>query len=389
MAPRVVSMEADGGSRGNPGPAGYGAVVRDPETGEVLAERSESLGTATNNVAEYQGLIAGLTAAAELGAAEVDVRMDSKLVVEQMCGRWQIKHPGLRPLAAQAAGLVGRFTAVRFTWIPREQNRHADALANAAMDAAAGRAPATAAPARPAAAAATEQPAGTPVTGSDPATAPASWEPRPSFTATRLILVRHGETEYTEQRRYSGRGDVPLSETGRAQARATGARVAALAPSVAAVLSSPLSRCTSTAAAIAGALGDVPVRTDDDLIECDFGQWEGRTFAEVRQQWPGEMDAWLASPRIAPPGGESFTHVAERAHRVTAGLLTAYPGETVVVVSHVSPIKLVLRDALAAGDGFLHRLFLDAAGISVVDMWPDGGVAVRSVNDTAHLAGID
>ncbi|WP_406071951.1 bifunctional RNase H/acid phosphatase [Micromonospora sp. NBC_01638] len=379
MAPRVVAVEADGGSRGNPGPAGYGAVVRDPETGEVLAERAESLGTTTNNVAEYQALIAGLTAAAELGAAEVDVRMDSKLVVEQMCGRWQIKHPGLRPLAAQAAGLVGRFTAVRFTWIPREQNRHADALANAAMDAAAGRPPATPA---------TGQPPATPATGSDPATAPASWEPRPSFTATRLILVRHGETEYTEQRRYSGRGDVPLSESGRAQARATGARVAALAPSVAAVLSSPLSRCTTTAAAIAGALGDVPVRTEDDLIECDFGQWEGRTFAEVRQQWPGEMDAWLASPRVAPPGGESFTHVAERAHRVIAGLLAAYPGETVVVVSHVSPIKLVLRDALAAGDGFLHRLFLDAAGISVLDMWPDGGVAVRTVNDTAHLAAL-
>ncbi|MCG5453038.1 MULTISPECIES: bifunctional RNase H/acid phosphatase [Micromonospora] len=389
MAPRVVSMEADGGSRGNPGPAGYGAVVRDPETGEVLAERSESLGTATNNVAEYQGLIAGLTAAAELGAAEVDVRMDSKLVVEQMCGRWQIKHPGLRPLAAQAAALVGRFAAVRFSWIPREQNRHADALANAAMDAAAGRPPATAAPARPATTGAAGQPS-TPIIGSDPATAPASWEPRPTFTATRLILVRHGETAYTEQRRYSGRGDVPLSERGRAQARATGTRVAGLAPSVAAVLSSPLSRCTATAASIAEALGgDVPVRTEDDLIECDFGQWEGRTFAEVRQQWPGEMDAWLASPRIAPPDGESFTQVAERAHRVISGLLTAYPGETVVVVSHVSPIKLMLRDALAAGDGFLHRLFLDAAGISVLDMWPDGGVAVRTVNDTAHLATLD
>ncbi|WP_174531424.1 reverse transcriptase-like protein, partial [Micromonospora maritima] len=135
MAVRAVVIEADGGSRGNPGPAGYGAVVRDPETGEVLAERSESIGTATNNVAEYRGLIAGLEAAAELGAAEVEARMDSKLVVEQMCGRWQIKHPGLRPLAAQAAGLVGRFAAVRFVWVPRERNRHADALANAAMDA--------------------------------------------------------------------------------------------------------------------------------------------------------------------------------------------------------------------------------------------------------------
>ncbi|MGK5672746.1 bifunctional RNase H/acid phosphatase [Micromonospora sp. URMC 106] len=407
MAPRVVVVEADGGSRGNPGPAGYGAVVRDSDTGEVLAERSESIGVATNNVAEYRGLIAGLEAAAELGATEVEARMDSKLVVEQMCGRWQIKHPGLRPLAAQAAGLVNRFAAVRFSWIPRERNRHADALANAAMDAAAaGRAPAPAAvepprvvepprevagpdsAARARAREVAARAASATTTGTDPATAPASWEPRPSFTATRLILVRHGETAYTEQRRYSGRGDVPLSERGRAQARATAARVAGLAPSVAAVVSSPLSRCTATAEAIAGALGGVPVRREDDLVECDFGAWEGRTFAEVREGWPGEMDAWLASTRVAPPEGESFVEVAERCRRAVDGLCRAYPGETVVVVSHVSPIKLVLRDALAAGDGFLHRLFLDAAGISVLDMWPDGGVAVRTVNDTAHLAGV-
>ncbi|MEU6074798.1 bifunctional RNase H/acid phosphatase [Micromonospora sp. NPDC047074] len=406
MAPRAVVVEADGGSRGNPGPAGYGAVVRDPDTGEVLAERSESIGVATNNVAEYRGLIAGLEAAAELGAAEVEARMDSKLVVEQMSGRWQIKHPGLRPLAAQAAGLVGRFAAVRFSWIPRERNRHADALANAAMDAAAGQAPPRAAveppraeehprevagpdsPARARAREAAARAASAATTGTDPATAPASWEPRPSFTTTRLILVRHGETAFTEQRRYSGRGDVPLSERGRAQARATAARVAALAPSVAAVVSSPLSRCTATAEAIAKALGGVPVRREDDLIECDFGAWEGRTFADVRQEWPGEMDAWLASTRVAPPGGESFAEVAERCRRAIDGLCRAYPGETVVVVSHVSPIKLVLRDALAAGDGFLHRLFLDAAGISVLDTWPDGGVAVRTVNDTAHLAAI-
>ncbi|RKN50952.1 bifunctional RNase H/acid phosphatase [Micromonospora endolithica] len=412
MAPRVVVVEADGGSRGNPGPAGFGAVVKDPDTGEVLAERSESIGRATNNVAEYRGLIAGLEAAAELGAVEVEARMDSKLVVEQMCGRWQIKHPGLRPLAAQAAGLVARFAAVRFSWIPRERNRHADALANAAMDAAAGGAPVrpaatpAAEPARqvaaadsPARAAAREAAARATAagaesatraaiartTGTDPATAPASWEPRPTFTATRLILVRHGETEYTEQRRYSGRGDVPLSARGRAQIQATAARVAALAPSVAAVVSSPLSRCTTTAEAIAGALGGIPVRREDDLIECDFGAWEGRTFAEVRERWAGEMDAWLASTRVAPPDGESFTEVAERCRRAVAGLLDAYRGETVVVVSHVSPIKLVLRDALAADDAFLHRLFLDAAGISVLDMWPDGGIAVRSVNDTAHL----
>ena len=381
MAVRAVVIEADGGSRGNPGPAGYGAVVRDPETGEVLAERSESIGTATNNVAEYRGLIAGLEAAAELGAAEVEARMDSKLVVEQMCGRWQIKHPGLRPLAAQAAGLVSRFTAVRFTWVPRERNRHADALANAAMDAAAsGAAPEAKAEAR----AATVVRA----TGTDPATTPASWEPRPTEEATRLILVRHGETERTVQKRYSGRGDVPLTERGRAQARATAARVAALAPSVVAVVSSPLSRCTATAEAVAAQVGNPPVRTDDDLIECDFGVWEGHTFAEVREGWAAELDAWLASTRVAPPKGESFVTVAERTGRAVDRLRSAYPGETVVVVSHVSPIKLVLRDALAAGDAFLHRLYLDTAGISVLDLYPDGGVAVRSVNDTSHLTDV-
>lgn len=381
MAVRAVVIEADGGSRGNPGPAGYGAVVRDPETGEVLAERSESIGTATNNVAEYRGLIAGLEAAAELGAAEVEARMDSKLVVEQMCGRWQIKHPGLRPLAAQAAGLVGRFTAVRFTWVPRDRNRHADALANAAMDAAAsGAAPEAAAEAREAAVVR--------ATGTDPATTPASWEPRPTEEATRLILVRHGETERTVRKHYSGRGDVPLTERGRAQARATAARVATLAPSVAAVVSSPLSRCTATAEAIAAQVGNPPVRTDDDLIECDFGVWEGHTFAEVRERWAAELDAWLASTRVAPPKGESFVTVAERTGRAVDRLRSAYPGETVVVVSHVSPIKLVLRDALAAGDAFLHRLYLDTAGISVLDLYPDGGVAVRSVNDTSHLTDV-
>lgn len=425
MSLTAVVIEADGGSRGNPGPAGCGAVVRDAASGEVLAERSESIGTATNNVAEYRGLIAGLTAAAELGAARVEARMDSKLVVEQMCGRWQIKHPGLRPLAAEAAALVRRFDAVTFTWIPRERNRHADALANAAMDAAAARTPTRAAaepspaaaeapragvgaprasvdaargvepprevaapdsPARAAAREAAARAAGGGTVGTDPATAPASWEPRGTTEATRLVLVRHGQTEWTAQRRYSGRGDVPLSERGRAQARASAARVAALAPTAAAVVSSPLSRCTATARVIAAALpGRPPMRTEDDLVECDFGAWEGRTFAEVRQQWPGELDAWLASTAVAPPDGESFTEVTGRVRRALAGLVAGYPGETVVVVSHVSPIKILLRDALAAGDAFLHRLYLDPAGISVLDVWADGGIAVRSVNDTAHL----
>lgn len=134
---RQVLVEADGGARGNPGPAGWGALVRDAGSGAVLRECSEAIGVATNNVAEYGGLIAGLRAATEVGATDVEVRMDSKLVIEQMAGRWRIKHPGLRPLAAEAAALAGRFDRVRWTWVPRARNRDADRLANQAMDAAA------------------------------------------------------------------------------------------------------------------------------------------------------------------------------------------------------------------------------------------------------------
>jgi probable phosphoglycerate mutase len=362
---RVV-VEADGGARGNPGPAGFGAVVRDPQTGDVLAERSGFLGVATNNAAEYQGLIAGLRAATELGAREVSVRMDSKLVVEQMSGRWQIRHPALRPLAAQAAALVAGFDTVNFIWIPRERNTLADALANTAMDDGA---------------AASSAAASTPAGGK---AAPISWEPR-SDPATRLVLVRHGETALTAQRRYSGRGDPELSERGRDQARAAARRVVALAPTADLVVSSPLSRCTGTAAPIAEALNGALLRTDVDLIECDFGLWEGLTYGEVRDRWPAEHDRWLSSPTVAPPGGESFRSVAARVERAVTRLRDTQPGRTVVVVSHVTPIKLILKDALGAGDSLLHRLYLDAAGVSTVDYWPDGGVAVRLVNDTSHL----
>lgn len=367
-----VIVEADGGSRGNPGPAGFGALVRDPETGEVLAERFASLGLATNNVAEYTGLIEGLTAAADLGARDVTVRMDSRLVVEQMSGRWQIRHSSLRPLAAQAAALATRFDAVRFEWVPRERNRDADALANRAMDEAAG----------------VLSDRGAPADHRAPA-ASGSWEPRLTVP-TRMVLVRHGRTAYTAERRYSGRGDIPLSEAGIAEASAVADRVARLVAShdatpLAAIVTSPLVRCTATADAIDKRIGGVPIRVEPDLIECDFGAWEGLTYAEVRERFPREMQRWLQSPAVAPPGGESFRTVDTRVRRVTATLRSAYPSQTIVVVSHVTPIKLILREALGATDAFLYRLHLDSAGISIVDSWSDGGVSVRTVNDTSHL----
>ena len=135
--PVKVVVEADGGSRGNPGPAGYGSVVWSADRSIVLAESKQAIGRATNNVAEYRGLIAGLEEAAKLQATEVAVSMDSKLVVEQMSGRWKVKHPDLAELHAQARALASRFDRISYTWIPRAENSHADRLANEAMDAAA------------------------------------------------------------------------------------------------------------------------------------------------------------------------------------------------------------------------------------------------------------
>ncbi|MGY0236569.1 bifunctional RNase H/acid phosphatase [Longispora urticae] len=366
MTARVV-VEADGGSRGNPGPAGYGAVVLDPATGAVLAERADVLGIATNNVAEYSGLIAGLRAAGELGARQVDVRMDSKLVVEQMSGRWQIKHEGLKPLAREAAALARGFERVTYQWIPRAENARADALANSAMD---GK-PVSRNGATESDAPAAEAPA------------PGGWVPR-AEAPTRLILVRHGETPRTAEKRYSGRGDVPLTDRGQAQAKAAAGRVGLIADDVAAIVCSPLTRTRQTAEAIAARYARKPV-LEPDLIECDFGTWEGLTFGEVSAQWPAELTAWLGDTSLAPPGGESFDQVAERVRGAVARLRDRYSGKTIVVVSHVSPIKVALREALDGGPGFLHQLHLDPAGVSLVDSWRDGGVSVRLVNDTSHL----
>ncbi len=131
---RVLLVEADGGSRGNPGQAGSGSVVIDPATGEVLAEVGRYLGVVSNNVAEYTALIEGVRRALVIDPdAELHVRMDSKLVVEQMSGRWKIKHPDMAELAAVARQLLTG-TPVRFEWIPRERNKRADAAANKAMD---------------------------------------------------------------------------------------------------------------------------------------------------------------------------------------------------------------------------------------------------------------
>ncbi len=124
---------SDGASRGNPGPAALGAVVLDP-AGEVRHEASEAVGVTTNNVAEYRGVIAGLEAALELGARRIEVRMDSELIVQQVIGRYRVKSEALAPYYKRVLGLRDRFEKASFLHVPRDQNKHADALANRALD---------------------------------------------------------------------------------------------------------------------------------------------------------------------------------------------------------------------------------------------------------------
>lgn len=356
---RVV-VEADGGSRGNPGPAGYGAVVWSAERDTVLGERKESIGYATNNVAEYRGLIAGLAEAAALGATEVAVSMDSKLVVEQMSGRWKVKHPDLAALHREAQELARQFDRVTYTWIPRDRNAHADRLANEAMDAAAG----GAAPA------------------AEVRTSPAGWTGARG-APTRFLLLRHGQTELSVERRYSGRGNPALTELGRRQAAAAATYLAGQG-GIDAVISSPLQRAHDTASAAAKLLG-LDVTVDDDLIETDFGQWEGLTFGEASARDPELHGRWLRDTSVDPPGGESFDTVAQRVRRARNRIVAEHGAATVLVVSHVTPIKTMLRMALDAGAGILYRLHLDLASLSVAEFYPDGGSSVRLVNQTAYL----
>src|SRR4029450_8649964 len=245
---RVV-VEADGGSRGNPGAAAYGAVLKDAETGEVIAEAAEAIGVATNNVAEYRGLIAGLELAREHAPdAELEVRMDSKLVIEQMAGRWKVKHRDLRPLAIRANGLAP--FGVTWTWVPRELNKHADRLLNEALDRAAGRQADTAAQEEAREAADSDHaPARNTLVG---------WNPSLGAPTT-VILLRHGETVHTADKKFSGSGgdDPILSLVGREQAEAAATWLLSHGGANA-IVTSPLKRATETAAAVAKRL-ELPV----------------------------------------------------------------------------------------------------------------------------------
>lgn len=396
MMTRSLIVEADGGSRGNPGPAAYGTVVRDGSSGAVLAEVAEYLGETTNNVAEYRGAIAGLQKARELDAgAVVEVRMDSKLVVEQMSGRWQIKHPNMRELALAARNIFppGQVT---YRWVPRKENALADALVNEMIDAALAngsrlidRGGASLTPdltAQDVVGEADEQRTRALVEKIRPANRMIGWTDLGAPVTT--LAIRHGATQFSLEKRFSGRGgrDLPLAPIGQAQADAVAAELA-VRGGADIIVASPLLRTRQTAMTIARAIG-ADIEYDDGFAECAFGEWDGLTFSQVQERWPDLVDEWLASTDVAPPGGESFAECRDRVDKARQKVVDKHPGQRVIIVAHVTPIKLLVSTAVDAPLTSLYRMELMPCSITTLSWFPDGNSSMFGFSESAHLRGV-
>ncbi|MER7091442.1 bifunctional RNase H/acid phosphatase, partial [Streptomyces rochei] len=212
------------------------------------------------------------------------------------------------------------------------------------------------------------------------------WGPPDMGAPATFVLLRHGETPLTPQKRFSGSGgsDPSLSAAGREQAEKVAASLARRG-TVQAIVASPLARTRETAGIVAARLG-LEVAVEDGLRETDFGAWEGLTFGEVRERYPDDLNAWLSSPDAEPTGGgESFAATGARVAATRDRLVAAYAGRTVLLVSHVTPIKTFVRLALGAPPESLFRMELSAASLSAVAYYADGGASVRLFNDTSHL----
>ena len=385
-------IEADGGSRGNPGPAGSGAVVIDGDSGEILVEIAKFIGLATNNVAEYIALISGLEWVVQNRPGDsVAVRMDSKLVIEQMCGNWKIKHPDMQQLAIRANQLASGLD-VEYHWIPREQNSRADALANKAMDESEDSIAET--PAAPAVTPAQKHQISSVVEFNR--SAPSSVRAPGGVTEplTTVILVRHGRTALTESKKISGSGgENPfLSEAGIEDAKAVARELAKVGTSgpwahlqpPTAIVASPINRTVHTATIIGQHLG-LSVETNDDIAEIAFGDWDGHTNDEVLANWPDESRRWQGSWDVAPPNGESLEAFDIRVQRGRRDILKKFAGKTVVVVSHVMPTRGFLRAANEGGISAYWRPQISPCSISIVRFWGDQAAEIVTMNSTSHL----
>ena len=357
--PRSFVVTADGGSRGNPGQAAFGVVILEDST--VIAELSEKIGVATNNVAEYSGLIAGLKTVHELDPdAHVLVRMDSKLVVEQMSGNWKVKNPEMRRLAQEAFASHPP-KLVRYEWIPRELNTQADRLVNEALDG---------------------------MISDSPGPLRRNYLTERLLSSeipTMVYLVRHGETPLTPFRKFSGIGplDPSLTEKGRTEALLVAAEIKKIAPDV--LISSPLNRTKETATFISEAIG-LEIEFDTTWRECNFGVWDGMSIDEVKMKYPSEYAMWVSTSSYAPPGGESYDEAMARAVHGLTSIAAEYPEKKVCVVTHNGMIKTALAAAIKAEPSAIFNLDVSPCSISSISIWPsDGLMAIRSANERGHL----
>lgn len=213
-------------------------------------------------------------------------------------------------------------------------------------------------------------------------TKPSNWNGA-TTNPTRFLLLRHGQTAMSAQRQYSGRSNPELSELGVKQAAAAAEKLAARG-GIDAIVSSPLTRCVQTAEAVAQRMG-MEVRIIDDLIEADFGLWDGKTFAQAQETDPELHEKWLADSSVAPPGGESLQQVSRRVKKARELLQQDYGTANVLVVSHVTPIKAILRQSLEASPAFFKKTHLDLASLSIAEFYEDGPSCMRLFNDTSHL----
>ena len=368
---RMIFLYADGASRGNPGPAAYGVHINDG-SGNSIAEIGEAIGVATNNQAEYAAVIAGLRYLTQTSHRAVTIRMDSKLVVEQLSGRWKINNPQLRELADQAKALLSEFGA-KLEWIPREQNTKADANANAALD------------------------SGNFTSALNSQLELASVQPR-SIRAPRqylepttIVVVRHGHTVNTEKNLVSGGdgSDPVLSELGEKEANSAAAEIPKLIeffslPDPAIVFHSPMVRTTQTAKAIAKSM-NLELQEDSRLKEIGFGQWEMMDMAVLETDALDLVAAWRGSLTVSPPEGESINQMKDRVWESLGEIIESYRGSCAVISTHMMPTRAIAAAALKGTDSIFWNLNSSPGGISVYRFFGTEYAEIFALNYCAHL----
>jgi probable phosphoglycerate mutase len=279
---------------------------------------------------------------------------------------------------------IARGHDIKWMWIPREENSRADALANKAMDESADSSVSSQGEVLRSPVAEFNQSAPSSVRAPGGVTAP----------LTTVVLIRHGRTHLTESKRISGRGgeDPKLSELGRIDARMAAEAVAQIGKSgpwsflspVSAIVTSPIQRAQDTANIIANEVG-LPVALNENIAEISFGDWDGSTNDEVKRKWPSEFAAWQGSWEVAPPNGESLADFDARVMLGLAEILEANAGKTVAIVSHVMPIRGIVRRAIDGGVSAYWSPQVSPCSISIIRFWGSQAAEVITLNSTTHL----